>query len=84
MMKPTFVIADGRKLLMSNGPTGGSLNDVKRGDTLVVGTDHVAVNSWCVTRLLEKKRHEIIYLNKAISRGLAADWRPQWTREVHV
>ena len=54
MMKPTLVIADGRKLLMRNGPTGGSLNDVKKGDTIVVGTDHTAVDSWCVTRLLEK------------------------------
>jgi uncharacterized protein (DUF362 family) len=39
MMKPTLVIADGRKLLMRNGPTGGSLNDVKQGDTIVVGTE---------------------------------------------
>ena len=84
MMKPTLVIADGRKLLMRNGPTGGSLNDVKRGDTIVVGTDHVAVDSWCVTKLLDKKRHEIIYLDKAIARNLASDWRPQWTREVNV
>jgi uncharacterized protein (DUF362 family) len=82
MMKPTLVIADGRKLLMRNGPTGGSLNDVKAGDAIVVGTDHVAVDSWCVTRLLEKRRHEIVYLDKAISRGLGADWRPQWTAEV--
>ena len=56
MMKPTLVIADGRKLLMRNGPTGGSLNDVKRSDTIVVGTDGTAVDSWCVTRLLEKHR----------------------------
>lgn len=82
MMKPTFVVADGRKLLMRNGPTGGSLNDVKQADAVVVGTDHVAVDSWCVTRLLEKKRHEIEYLDKAIARGLASDWRPQWTREI--
>ena len=54
MMKPTLVIADGRKLLMRNGPTGGSLNDVKRGDTMVIGTDHTSVDSWCVTKLLEK------------------------------
>src|SRR5262249_31140479 len=46
MMKPTFVIADGRKLLMRNGPTGGSLNDVKRGDAIVVGTDCTPVDSW--------------------------------------
>ena len=54
MMKPSLVIADGRKLLMRNGPTGGSLNDVKRGDTMVIGTDHIAVDSWCVTKLLER------------------------------
>ena len=56
MMKPTFVVADGRKLLMRNGPTGGSLNDVKKSDAIVVGTDCMAVDSWCVTRLLEKQR----------------------------
>jgi uncharacterized protein (DUF362 family) len=84
MMKPTFVVADGRKLLMRNGPTGGSLNDVKKGDAVVVGTDHTSVDSWCVTRLLEKPRHEIIYLDKVIARSLGKDWRPQWTSEVTV
>jgi uncharacterized protein (DUF362 family) len=84
MMKPTLVVADGRKLLMRNGPTGGSLNDVKRGDTMVIGTDQVAVDSWCVSRLLEKQRHEIVYLDKSIAKGYGADWRPQWTTEVTV
>jgi len=84
MMKPTLVIADGRKLLMRNGPTGGSLNDVKPGDTMVVGTDHTAVDSWCVSRLLEKPRHEILYLDKVIERRLGQDWRPQWTQEITV
>jgi uncharacterized protein (DUF362 family) len=89
MMRPTLVIADGRKLLMRNGPTGGSLNDVKKGDAIVVGTDHAAVDSWCVTRLLEKPRHEIIYLDKALAKTAArgfglSDWRPQWTEEITV
>jgi len=84
MMKPTLVIADGRKLLMRNGPTGGSLNDVKRGDTMVVGVDHTAVDSWCVTKLLERPRSDILYLDKVIQRGLGQDWRPQWTQEINV
>jgi uncharacterized protein (DUF362 family) len=84
MMKPSLVIADGRKLLMRNGPTGGSLNDVKRGDTMVIGTDHTAVDSWCVTKLLERPRDQIIYLDKVITRGLGQDWRPQWTQEITV
>ena len=84
MMKPTLVIADGRRLLMRNGPTGGSLNDVKKSDTIVVGTDGTSVDSWCIDRLLEKRRHEIIYLDKIIARGLGKDWRPQWTQEIRV
>jgi uncharacterized protein (DUF362 family) len=84
MMKPSLVIADGRKLLMRNGPTGGSLNDVKRGDTMVIGTDHTAVDSWCVSKLLERRRDEIIYLDKVITRGLGQDWRPNWTQEISV
>ena len=84
MMKPSLVIADGRKLLMRNGPTGGSLNDVKRGDTMVIGTDSTAVDSWCVSKLLERRRDEIIYLDKVISRGLGLDWRPNWTQEITV
>ena len=84
MMRPTFVVADARKMLMRNGPTGGSLNDVKRSDAIVVGTDCTAVDSWCVTKLLEKRRDEIIYLDKVIARGLGKDWRPQWTSEVTV
>jgi uncharacterized protein (DUF362 family) len=89
MIRPTLVIADGRRMLMRNGPTGGSLNDVKKGDAIVVGTDHVAVDSWCVTRLLERPRHEILYLDKALQKTAArgmplADWRPQWTQEITV
>jgi uncharacterized protein (DUF362 family) len=84
MMKPTLVIADGRKLLMRNGPTGGSLNDVKRGDTIVVGTDHTSVDSWCVSKLLDKNRSDILYLDKVIRRGLGKDWDRQFTHEITV
>ncbi len=69
MIKPTLVIADGRKLLMRNGPTGGSLNDVKKGDTIVVGTDHTAVDSWCVTRLLDKAATTSSISTRSSSRG---------------
>ncbi len=89
MMQPTLVIADGRKLLMQHGPTGGSLNDVKISDTIVVGTDHVAVDSWCVSHLLEKTRGDILYLDKALAKTaarniLTADWRPQTIVEVNA
>lgn len=84
MMKPTLVIADGRKLLMRNGPTGGSLNDVKQADAIVVGTDHTGVDSWCVTKLLNKDRSAIKYLDKVIERGLGQEWAPNRTSEITV
>jgi uncharacterized protein (DUF362 family) len=84
MMKTTLVIADGRKVLMRNGPTGGSLNDVKRGDTMVIGTDSTAVDSWCVSKLLDRRREEILYLDKVINRKLGLDWRSEWTQEITV
>jgi hypothetical protein len=51
---------------------------------MVIGTDCVAVDSWCVAKLLERPRDQIIYLDKAIARGLGQDWRPQWTQEISV
>jgi hypothetical protein len=51
---------------------------------MVIGTDHTAVDSWCVTRLLDRPRDQIIYLDKVITRGLGKDWRPQWTEEITV
>lgn len=93
MMQPTLVIADARKILMRNGPTGGSLNDVKKSDAIIVGTDHIAVDSYCVQHpdLLDRKRSEILYLDKALQKTAArgirgVDWKPgvQWTREITV
>jgi uncharacterized protein (DUF362 family) len=46
MIKPTLVVLDATRMLMKNGPTGGSLSDVAKGGTLVVGTDMVAVDTW--------------------------------------
>ena len=93
MMKPTFVVADGRRLLMRNGPTGGSLNDVRQSNAIVVGTDHVAVDSYCVTDLLQRNWSDVLYLDRTIRRGLAPEairdglarnWKTQWTREITV
>ena len=86
MITPTLVIADARKMLMRNGPTGGSLNDVKRSDAMIVGVDGVAVDSYCISHkdLLAKDRSEIVYLDKIIANGLGKEWRPQTTREITV
>jgi len=43
--KPTLNIVDCTRILMANGPTGGSLDDVKRLNRVIVSTDQVAVDS---------------------------------------
>jgi uncharacterized protein (DUF362 family) len=69
MVKPTLVILDGTEVMVSNGPTGGSLSDLKRADTIIAGTDMVAVDSFGAT-LLDLKVSDLPYLKMAESAGV--------------
>ena len=51
LMRPTLTVVDATRLLMRNGPTGGSLADVKPGEALAVSLDPVAADAWGVTLL---------------------------------
>ena len=51
LMRPTLTVMDATRVLMRNGPTGGSLADVKRMDTVAVSLDPVAVDAWACTLL---------------------------------
>jgi uncharacterized protein (DUF362 family) len=64
MVKPTLVILDGTVSMMTNGPTGGSLSDLKHTNTMIVGTDQVAVDSYGAM-LLGKSAGELAYIEKA-------------------
>jgi uncharacterized protein (DUF362 family) len=46
MMKPTLTVLDATRILTANGPTGGSLDDVKQLDTVAVSTDEVALDAF--------------------------------------
>ena len=84
MMKPTLVVLDATRVLMRNGPTGGSLSDVADGNTLVVGTDMVAVDALGYT-LLGRDPAKLEYLHKAEARGLGTTkWRDLNWRETQV
>lgn len=84
MIQPTLVVLDGSRLLMRNGPTGGSLADVKRGDTMVVGTDMVAVDT-IGYGLLGRDAAQLDYLHRAEARGLGTTrWRDLPYREEQV
>ena len=86
MMVPTLVIADGRQVLMRNGPTGGSLSDVKRGvNTVVAGVDPVSVDAYCVEHLLGCDLRQVRYIHNAHERGLGnEDWRGAGFRQIQV
>jgi len=68
MVKPTLVILDGTKIMMTNGPTGGSLSDLKQMDTIIASCDAVAADSFGCT-LLNLKPDSLPYLALAEKAG---------------
>jgi uncharacterized protein (DUF362 family) len=75
MVKPTLVVLDGTSTMMTNGPTGGSLADLKETRTLIVGTDQVAVDAFGAT-LLGKTAADLPFIAKAEALGAGtADYR---------
>jgi uncharacterized protein (DUF362 family) len=69
MVTPTLVILDGTMTMMTNGPTGGSLSDLKATNTMIVGTDQVAADAFGAT-LLGRAAEELPYLRKAEAAGV--------------
>jgi uncharacterized protein (DUF362 family) len=85
MIKPTLVVLDGMHVLMSNGPTGGRLSDVKEMGTVVAGTDMVSVDSYGYTHLLGRDIANLEYIHKAHNRGLGnMDWQQTTWKEVRI
>lgn len=68
-VKPALTILDAVRILTSNGPQGGSLEDVKKIDTVIVGVDQVAVDSYGAT-LFGMKGSDLGYVRIADKRGL--------------
>jgi len=75
MVKPTLVILDGTVTMMTNGPTGGSLADLKPTNTMIISTDQVAADSFGAT-LLEKDSNELPFIKMAQEAGVGnADFK---------
>jgi uncharacterized protein (DUF362 family) len=64
MVRPTFVILDGTEVMMTNGPTGGSVSDLKRTNTMIASCDQIAADAFGCT-LLGMKVSDLPYLLKA-------------------
>jgi uncharacterized protein (DUF362 family) len=68
-MKPSLVILDAVRILTANGPQGGSLSDVKQLNTVIAGTDQVAVDAYGAT-LFGLKGADIGYIIAGHKAGL--------------
>ncbi|MGA2939904.1 MAG: DUF362 domain-containing protein [Syntrophobacteraceae bacterium] len=68
MIRPTLVILDGTFAMISNGPTGGSVSDLKQTNTMIVSTDQVAADA-AGAALLGKTPADLPYIAKAEHAG---------------
>jgi len=84
LVTPTLVVLDATRLLVRNGPTGGSPADVKPGHTIAVSADQVALDAFGL-ELLGKAPADAPWLRQAEERGLGTgDWRSLSPRDVQV
>ncbi len=69
LFKPKLTVVDAYRMLMANGPTGGRLNDVKLGKTVIASQDIVAADAYAAT-LFDLKPDAISYVRAGAERGL--------------
>jgi uncharacterized protein (DUF362 family) len=75
LLKPTLCVLDGTVSMISNGPTGGSLSDLKDTGTMVISTDPVAADAVGV-ELLGRSLADVPYILMAQEAGAGqADYR---------
>jgi uncharacterized protein (DUF362 family) len=86
MLRPTFVLLDGSRVLFRSGPTGGSLSDVKVGRTIVASTDSLAADAFGWDELLERKGEALpAYFARSAARKLGdPGWKARHVKEVQI
>jgi uncharacterized protein (DUF362 family) len=69
---------------LANGPTGGSLDDVKQLDTVIASPDIVAADSYAAS-LFNLQPEELPYILAGVQRGLGrSDLKNLRIEEIHV
>ncbi len=83
-LRPTLTLMDATRILKHNGPTGGSLDDVSVENTLIAGTDEVAIDAYSLG-FLALHPDAVPFLAMAEQRGLGrVDWRGLRVVEAQV
>jgi len=69
-IRPTLTLLDAYRVLLRNGPTGGNLADVFQENTLIAGTDPVAIDAYAAKTYWNLDSFRIRFLQLAQERGL--------------
>ncbi len=68
-IRPTLTVLDATRVLRKNGPTGGNLSDVFIANTVIAGTDIVAIEAYGL-RFLDLKVDDIPFIQMAEKKGI--------------
>jgi uncharacterized protein (DUF362 family) len=69
LVRPGLTVVDAVRTLMTRGPTGGNLDDVRLTNTVIASHDLVAADAYAAT-LFDLSGTEIAYVKAAASMGL--------------
>jgi uncharacterized protein (DUF362 family) len=69
VVRPHLTVVDATRILVANGPTGGSLNDVRQMDTVIASADVVAADAYAAT-LFNMTGADIEYIRLGDQLGL--------------
>jgi uncharacterized protein (DUF362 family) len=68
-VRPGLTVVDGVRILVAHGPTGGSLDDVTKLDTVIASPDIVAADSYAAT-LFGLRPEDLAYVRAGAAMGL--------------
>lgn len=68
-VRSQLVIVDAVRMLMAHGPSGGSLADVRKENTIIASPDIVAADSFAAT-LFGYQPNQLAYINRGAEMGL--------------
>lgn len=71
LFRPHLTVIDAMRILVRNGPSGGSLGDVRRKDTVIASSDWVAADVYA-TRLFGVTPAFVPYIEAAAAMGLGS------------
>lgn len=69
-IRPTLIIMDATRVLLKNGPQGGNLSDVMQADTIIAGTDQVAIDSYTADKFFNLSSYQLGFIEIAHRKGI--------------